>query len=160
MMSKTFRLIDDISSINSDGVFSQHVSDIYPSSLTLNKENEEDSEANILDLKVIIKDNKFNVSVYDKRDAFPFKIVQFSGKDSNVPRSSVLGVFQSQIIRYFRICSDLDSFVDRLRNIILKFIQLGFEKRLLKSRFKCICSTHDFRRKFTEIDMQVQSLFD
>ena len=65
----------------------------------------------------------------------------------------LVGVFQSQIIRYFRICSELDSFVDRLRNIILKFIQLGFEKRLLKSRFKCICSTHDFRHKFTEIDI-------
>ena len=68
-------------SVNSDGVFSQHIGDIYPSSLTLNKEN--DSKANILDLNVIIRDNKFNVSVYDKRDAYH---KHFSGKDSNVPR--------------------------------------------------------------------------
>ena len=92
-MNKTFRLIDDITLVNSDGVFSQHVGDIYPSSLTINKENDDDSKANILDLNVIIRDNKFNVSVYDKRDAFPFEIVQFLGKVSNVPRSSVLGVF-------------------------------------------------------------------
>ena len=69
MMGKTFRLIDDITSVNSYGVFSQHVGDIYPSSLTLNKENDNDSKANILDLNVIIRDNKFNVSVYDKRQA-------------------------------------------------------------------------------------------
>ena len=35
-LGKTFRLIDDIMSIISDGVFSQHVGNIYPSSLTLN----------------------------------------------------------------------------------------------------------------------------
>ena len=34
MMGKTFRLINDITSINSDGVFGQHVGNIYPSSLT------------------------------------------------------------------------------------------------------------------------------
>ena len=36
-LGKTFRMIDDIMFINSDGVFGQHVGDIYPSSLTLNK---------------------------------------------------------------------------------------------------------------------------
>ena len=95
MLGKTFRLIDDITSINSDGVFGQHVGNIYPTSLTLNKENEEDSSANVLDLNVSIVDGKFKVSVYDKRDDFPFHIVQFSGKGSNVPRSTVLGVFLS-----------------------------------------------------------------
>ena len=35
-LGKTFSLIDDIMSINSDGVFGHHVGDIYPSSLTLN----------------------------------------------------------------------------------------------------------------------------
>ena len=41
MMGKTFRLIDNITFINSDGVFSRDVN-IYPSSCTLDKENLED----------------------------------------------------------------------------------------------------------------------
>ena len=128
MMGKTFRLIDDITSVNSDGVFGQHVGDIYPSSLTLNKENDEDSRANVLDLSVSIRDGNFKVNVYDKRDDFPFQIVQFSGKDSNIPRSTTLGVFQSQVIRYFRICSDFDGFLDRVGSIVNKFVDLGFSR--------------------------------
>ena len=80
MMGKTFRLIDDITTVNSDDVFSQHVGDIYPASLTLNKENEVNDKANILDLNVSICDGKVRVKVYDKRDDFPFQIVQFSRK--------------------------------------------------------------------------------
>ena len=159
MMGKTFRLIDDITSVNSDGVFSQHVGNIYPTSLTLNKENEEDSSANVLDLNVNIFDGKFKVKVYDKRDDFPFHIVQFSGKGSNVPRSTVLGVFLSQIIRYFRICSDIDGFAERLTNIVDKFVNLGFKKELLKSRFKSISKKHDFSYKYSNID-DLNSVFD
>ena len=159
MMGKTFRLIDDITSVNSDGVFGQHVGNIYPTSLTLNKENEEDSSANVLDLNVNIIDGKFKVKVYDKRDDFPFHIVQFSGKGSNVPRSTVLGVFLSQIIRYFRICSDIDGFGDRLTNIVDKFVNLGFKKELLKSRFNSISKKHDFSYKYSNID-DLNSVFD
>ena len=54
MMGKTFRLIDDITTVNSDDVFSRHVGDIYPASLTLNKENEVNDKANVLDLKFMI----------------------------------------------------------------------------------------------------------
>ena len=91
---------------------------------------------------------------------FPFEIVQFSGKNSNVPRNSVIGVFQSQIVRYFRICSDLDGFTERLLNIIKKFVELGFKKKLLKSIFVFISSKHEFRSKFTDLNSIITSLFD
>ena len=38
-LRNTFRLIDDISTLNSDGVFQELVGKIYPSSLISNKEN-------------------------------------------------------------------------------------------------------------------------
>ena len=159
MMGKTFRLIDDITSINSDGVFGQHVGNIYPSSLTLNKENVDDSYANVLDLNVKIIEGKFNVTVYDKRDDFPFQIVQFSGKDSNIPRSTTLGIFQSQLLRFFRICSNLEGFTERLRNIFFKFLDLGFDRELLKSRFVCVAEKHNFIGKFNNID-ELYTVFD
>ena len=44
-----YRLMDDISSINSDGFFEEAALFIYPESLTLNKENEGNISATILD---------------------------------------------------------------------------------------------------------------
>ena len=98
-----------------------------------------------MDLNVSICDGKFRVKVYDKRDDFPFQIVQFSKKNCNLSRKSVLGVFQSQIVRYFRICSDLDGFTERLTNIVDTFVTLGFDSKLLKSRFGTLAIKHDFR---------------
>ena len=36
-LNNSFRLIDDITSINSDGIFHSHAQNVYPSSLILNK---------------------------------------------------------------------------------------------------------------------------
>ena len=69
-MNDTFRLIDDITSVNSDGVFQNLVGNIYPESLVLNKENDDDSQANVLDLKIDIDGGKFDTEVYAKD--FPF----------------------------------------------------------------------------------------
>ena len=41
-----FMLIDDITTLNSDGYLEEYFKLIYPESLTLNKENEADSEGN------------------------------------------------------------------------------------------------------------------
>ena len=54
-LNNTFRLMDDITSVNSDGVFAQHVSSIYPESLKLNKENLDDLAANVLDLNIKVE---------------------------------------------------------------------------------------------------------
>ena len=45
LLNKTYRLIDDITTINTDGIFKKHMSSIYPASLILNKENERDDSA-------------------------------------------------------------------------------------------------------------------
>jgi hypothetical protein len=76
-LNNTFRLIDDITSINSDGVFQEHVNAIYPKSLILNKENSSDDRAHVLDLNISVNDGTFNISLYDKREDFPFDIVQY-----------------------------------------------------------------------------------
>ena len=42
-LRNSFRLIDDISNLNSDGVFQELACKIYPSSLILYKENDDDN---------------------------------------------------------------------------------------------------------------------
>ena len=72
-LNNTFMLIDDITSINSDGVFQEHFNIIYPDSLVLNKENVDDNSAHVLDLYTNIVNQHFILGVYDKRDDFPLK---------------------------------------------------------------------------------------
>ena len=108
--------------------------------------------AHVLDLNVKINDGKF--SVYDKRKDFAFSIIQFAPSDSNI-----LGVFQSQIIRYFRICSEYESSKERVCNTIIKFIELGFAKGLLRSKFSYLLQKHSFIYKFNNTDDLIM-LFD
>ena len=70
------RLINDIRSINSDGVFQKHCTEMYPSSLVLNKENTVDVSADVLDLSIEIEIDKFKVSVYDKRDKYKVNVIR------------------------------------------------------------------------------------
>ena len=42
-----------------------------------------------LDLGIIIKARKFQFSLFDERDSFPFSIVRMPDKSSNIPSSIV-----------------------------------------------------------------------
>ena len=51
--------------------------------------------------------------IYDKRDDFNFEIVNFLFLDGDVPRSPTYGVCISQLIRFARVCSNVDDFDNR-----------------------------------------------
>ena len=53
------------------------ISQIYPSELQLNKANTSDKEAACLDLHLSISNDLVSTKLYDKRDDFDFKIVNF-----------------------------------------------------------------------------------
>ena len=48
LLNKTYRLIDDITTINSDGVFANHYMNIYPESLQLKIQDSSNVSQNIL----------------------------------------------------------------------------------------------------------------
>ena len=150
-LNNTFRLIDDITSVNSDGVFQEHVGNIYPDSLVLNKENVEDTRAHVLDLDISVVDGRFIVGVFDKRDEFPFKIVQYSHKCSNMSRETLIGIFGSQLIRFFRICNYFDGFKVRVENMLNTFISLRFEIKPLFSKYRHMSEKYRFNGKFSEL---------
>ena len=91
LLNKTYRLIDDITTINTDGIFKKHMSNIYPASLILNKENERDDSAHVLDFDIHLVNGVCELKLYDKRDDFPFNIVQYVHFSSNVPRCILYG---------------------------------------------------------------------
>ena len=73
----TSRYLDDIFTIYNPE-FAEHIPDIYPRELQLNKANTSDKETSFLGLNIkIIGSNYCNIhtSVYDKRNDFMFHIV-------------------------------------------------------------------------------------
>ena len=71
--------------------------------------------------------------VYDKRDDFNFEIVNFPLLGGDVPRSPSYGVYTSQLIRFARVCSNVDDFNNRNLFLTAKLLKQGY--RYHKIRF-------------------------
>ena len=114
------------------------VGQIYPTELQLNKANSSDTEAPFLDLNLSITNGIVSSKIYDKRDDFNFEIVNFPFLDGDVPRSPSYGLYISQLIRFARVCSNVDDFNNRnlflTANLLNKVIDIiKFEKHFLNS---------------------------
>ena len=81
--------------------------------MLLNKENEVDTNATLLDIEIKIEHGRFVYYLYDKRDNFDFSIVRFPFKSSNMPSKmfyllSGLKLFVSaKLLQIFQILSDV-----------------------------------------------------
>ena len=98
----TFRFIDDLIAANDYGEFERSFKEIYPSELTLKKENEVDTESTFYDLEINVSDRKYNYKLYDKRDTFNFSIVRFPYKESNIPIKMFHSTIGAEILRICR----------------------------------------------------------
>ena len=74
-------------------------------------------EAPFWDLNLSITNGIVSSKIYDKRDDFNFEIVNFPFLGRDVPRSPSHGVYISQLIRFARVCSNVDDF--NIRNLFL-----------------------------------------
>ena len=81
----TSRYLDDKFTIDNTE-FAEHIPDIYPRELQLNKANTSDKETSFLDLSIKVVGSNIHTSVYDKRNDFGFPIVNFPWLSGDVPR--------------------------------------------------------------------------
>ena len=98
------------------------VGQIYPTELQLNKANSSDTEAPFLDLNLSKTNGIVSSKIYDKRD----DLVNFPFLDGDVPRSPSYGVYISQLIRFARVCSNVDDFNNRNLLLTAKSLKQGF----------------------------------
>ena len=136
--NSTSRYLDDLLNIDNP-YLEQKVCQIYPTELQLNKVNSSDTEAPFLDLNLSITNGIVSSKIYDKRDDFNFEIVNFPFLDGDVPRSPSYGVYISQLIRFARMCSNVDDF--NIRNLFLtaKLLKQGYRYhkiRMLSRKFQ------------------------
>ena len=140
--SNTFRYIDDLFSANNVD-FGNYISAIYPSELELKDASKSSIEVCYLDTNIKAGDNTpFRISIYDKREDFAFRIVNFPHMDSNIPSNPAYGVYISQLVRYARICTSKVDSINRLRGLSLRLRQQGFETNLLQKSFNKFFSRH------------------
>ena len=82
----------------------------------------------------------FRISIYDKRDDFTFRIVNFPHMNCNINTNPVYDVYISQLVRYARICISKVGFMNRLRGLSLR--QQGFVTNLLQKSFNKFFNRH------------------
>ena len=107
--NSTSRYLDDLLNIDNP-YFEQMIGQIYRTELQLNKMNSSETEAPFLDLYLSIANGIVSSKIYDKREDFNFEIVYFPFLDGNVPCSPSYGAYISQLIRFARVCSNVDDF--------------------------------------------------
>jgi hypothetical protein len=139
--NNSFRYIDDLASVNNRD-FVDNIKKIYPDTLNLIRQNDNDQMANYMDLDIHIINNKFNIKVYDKRDNFNFHINCFPFLDSNINGRNMINVYSSQLIRYVRICNDINDFHNKHKYLSNKLIANGFKVRNLIYQFKRFARKH------------------
>ena len=135
-LSKTCRFLDDLLNVNGEGLLSQYLSQIYPPELEIRKENDNSNKATFLEFNIEKQMSKFKLSVYDKRDDFPFKIVQYPSIGSNVPSEQIYNIFASQVIRYIRVCNNKTSLVERTQLLASTLREKGANNKLLKQKLR------------------------
>ena len=75
---------------------------------------------------------KLSTKIYDKRDDFNFKIINFPYLCSNIPSSPAYGVYVSQLIRYARACTNYSDFLERHKNLRTRLLSQEYEEMRLK----------------------------
>ena len=79
--------------------------------------------------------------IYDKRDDFDFEIVIFSFLDGDVPRSPSYGIYISQLIRFTRVCSNVDDFNNR-NFLTAKLLKQGYRYHKIQKAFSKFYHRH------------------
>ena len=140
----TYRYIDDVLSINNSR-FAEFLPLIYPPELEVKETTDTASSASFLDLYLEFDDSgQLSTKIYDKRDDFNFKIINFPNMCSNIPASPAYGVYISQLIRYARASSNYSDFLKRYLHLRNRLLDQGYKKiRLIRSLKKFIFRYQD-----------------
>ena len=128
------RYRDDCTVCNTDN-FLDIAQNIYPDSLSLTQENEDFSQANVLDMQVNITDSSIITKVYCKTDYFPFRVISLPFLDSNIADRISYLVFYSQVLRYERLSSKKIDFEERCRQLVQTLKSRNYKLDRLRKEF-------------------------
>lgn len=142
LFSSVFRYLDDLIAINDGGLFEQNYREIYPPELELKKENNGYSTASFLDLDIAICGKRFNLKLYDKRDAFPFSIVRMPNLSNNMPSRIFYATIGSEILRIGKCTTERTDFINTCCTLMVRMKNQGATYFKMKSLVNTVYNKH------------------
>ena len=127
----TSRYIDDICIINYKN-FDNLLSKIYPLSLEASRSGMDNKNAEYLDINIQITNASAVTSVFHKVDNFNFPVTLLTFPENTMPYRTGIRVFAGQVLRYARICSLKEDFINKVDNTSSILIARGYNKYELK----------------------------
>ena len=153
-LAKAFNLtshyIDNLISINNLR-FKQFLKDICPEELVGSEISESRNVGSYLNLLINISNGDLVCSIFDKRDAFDFDLVNFPGLFGNIPTAPAYGTYISQLIKYSRPCHNYDNFSSRHSMLAERLFNRSFSARkLLRTFYKFMGRYPEVASKFNK----------
>ena len=85
----------------------------------------------------------FLTALYAPCDDFDFDIVNFSFLDGDVPRRPSYGIYIFQLIRFARVCSNMDDFNTRNKCLTAKLLKQSYRFHKLRKTFSNFYRQHN-----------------
>ena len=135
LLSNNSRYLVDINVINYKN-FHNIIKDIYSCDLQVERSGADDKNINYLDVNVKINENGVSTSIFNEKEQFGFPVVSYTFPCGNIPMQLGYNVFYGQILRYCRICSSKESFVEKCRQLFNIMKNRGYDEYILFKSFK------------------------
>ena len=103
-----------------------------------------------LDFHICVVDPKFITGIYHKVDDFNFEVISYRFPQSNVHSMLGYSIYHSQLIRFFRLCNNINDFSYRAKFSYSKLVKRGYKHSLLLKYFKRFCSAYHIEGKYGE----------
>ena len=87
--------------------------------------------------------NEIVTSLYDKRDDFPFTVVNFPDLSGNIPQDASYGVFIAQTLRYARARAMYNDFMPHTHRLRAQLVNQNFKHKNLIQKLKRLMNTSD-----------------
>ena len=140
-------------------IFAEHIPDIYPRELQLNKANTSKTETSFYDWNIKVIGNNIHTSVYDNHDDLGFPIVNFPWLSGDVLRLQSCGMYISQLVRFARCCTSVFNFHSKTLPITPKLLTQGYRYHKLRKTFgKFFRSYSELLSKFGEYSFKNMNL--
>lgn len=144
LLSNTSRYIDDICVINYLN-FNEIIPKIYPPELLAERSGVDNKAVTYLDINLVVSDNGgVNTSIYHKVDEFPFEVVLLTFPQNCIPHSLGYNVFAGQVLRYGRICSNIEPFIARCGKTLTLLTTRGYNATRLKLKMQYMLHKHKY----------------
>ena len=91
---------------------------------------------------IFLSSTKAHDNKWASKYGFNFEIVNFPFLDGDVPRSPFYGVYISQLIRFARVCSNVDDFNNRNLFLTAKLLKQGYRYHRIRKAFSKFYHRH------------------